>query len=165
MFTSLVLSTTDGMGREATTLYTGMSCRHDSTEKTTPYPVVMGWLRCQLSFDSLKLLLSDSAFSMFVLYCLHAFYRIFLHTFYLISPHYGNVKLPFSKFIVEGSKDFGIKNFGMRTNQFTFQSPYFSIVFCWINNNNKSIKLDMQLTGLPQFVESRNTTLLAFFKV
>ena len=53
VFTPLVLSTTGGMGREATTFY---KCLADmiAQKRQHPYPVVMGWLRCPLSFASLR---------------------------------------------------------------------------------------------------------------
>ena len=53
VFTPLVLSTTGGMGREATTFYRRLA---DMTalKRQQPYSTVMRWLRCRLSFASLR---------------------------------------------------------------------------------------------------------------
>ena len=53
VFTPLVLSTTGGMGREATTFYKRLADMI-AQKRQHPYPVVMGWLRCRLSFASLR---------------------------------------------------------------------------------------------------------------
>ena len=53
VFTPLVLSTTGGMGREATTFYK-LLADMIAQKRQHPYPVVMGWLRCRLSFASLR---------------------------------------------------------------------------------------------------------------
>ena len=53
VFTPLVLSTTGGMGREATTFYKRLADMI-SQKRQHPYPTVMGWLRCRLSFVSLR---------------------------------------------------------------------------------------------------------------
>ena len=53
MFTPLVLSSNGGRGKEATTFY---KCLTDmiAQKRQHPYSTVMGWLRCRLSFASLK---------------------------------------------------------------------------------------------------------------
>ena len=53
VFTPLVLSTTGGMGREATTFYKRLADMI-AQKRQHPYPAVMGWLRCRLSFASLR---------------------------------------------------------------------------------------------------------------
>ena len=53
VFTPLVLSITGGMGREATTFYKRLADMI-AQKRQHPYPVVMGWLRCRLSFASLR---------------------------------------------------------------------------------------------------------------
>jgi len=53
MFTPLVLSTTGGMGREATTFFKRLTDMI-AQKRQHPYPTVMGWLRCRLSFASLR---------------------------------------------------------------------------------------------------------------
>ena len=53
VFTPLVLSTTGGMGREATTFYKRLADLI-AQKRQHPYPTVMGWLRCRLSFASLE---------------------------------------------------------------------------------------------------------------
>ena len=53
VFTPLVLSTTGGMGREATTFYKRLADMIAQKRQHT-YPAVMGWLRCRLSFASLR---------------------------------------------------------------------------------------------------------------
>ena len=56
VFTPLVFSTTGGIGREATTFYKRLadliSCKRDK-----PYSVIMGWLRCKLSFAAVRSLI------------------------------------------------------------------------------------------------------------
>ena len=54
IFTPLVLSTPGGMGREATTFYTGRLADMIAQNRQHPYPAVMGWLMCRLSFASLR---------------------------------------------------------------------------------------------------------------
>ena len=53
VFTPLVLSTTGGTGREAMIFYRRLA---DMTalKRQQPYSTVMGWLRCRLSFASLR---------------------------------------------------------------------------------------------------------------
>ena len=52
-FTPLVLSTLDGMGRAATTLYKRLASM--VTEKrNVPYAVTFNWIRCRLSFALLR---------------------------------------------------------------------------------------------------------------
>ena len=53
VFTPLVLSTTGGMGREATTFFKHLADMI-AQKRQHPYPTVMGWLRCRLSFASLR---------------------------------------------------------------------------------------------------------------
>ena len=53
VFTPLVLSTTGGMEREATTFYKRLADMI-AQKRQHPYPAVMGWLRCRLSFASLR---------------------------------------------------------------------------------------------------------------
>ena len=53
VFTPLVLSTTGGMGREAATFYKRLADRI-STKEQKQYSVVMGWIRCRLSFAILR---------------------------------------------------------------------------------------------------------------
>ncbi|MCG8626248.1 MAG: hypothetical protein MJE68_30150, partial [Proteobacteria bacterium] len=53
VFTPLVLSTTGGMGREATTFYKRLADMI-AQKRQHVYPAVMGWLRCRLSFASLR---------------------------------------------------------------------------------------------------------------
>ena len=52
-FTPLVLSTTDGMGREAATFYKRLADGISRKERKE-YSVVMGWIRCRLSFAILR---------------------------------------------------------------------------------------------------------------
>jgi len=49
VFTPLVLSTTGGMGREAVTFYKRLAGEISRKEQKA-YSVVMGWIRCRLSF-------------------------------------------------------------------------------------------------------------------
>ena len=53
VFTPLVFSSTGGMGREAATFYKRLA-NMISQKRQHPYPTVMGWLRCRLSFASLR---------------------------------------------------------------------------------------------------------------
>ena len=53
VFTSLVLSTTGGMGREATTFYKRLT-DGISRKEQKQYSVVMGWIHCHLSFAILR---------------------------------------------------------------------------------------------------------------
>ena len=53
VFTPLVLSTWGGMGKEAATFYKRLADLL-SSKRQNPYPAVMGWLRCRLSFASIR---------------------------------------------------------------------------------------------------------------
>ena len=53
VFTPLVLSTTGGMGREAATFYKRLA-DGISRKEQKQYSVVMGWIRCRLSFAILR---------------------------------------------------------------------------------------------------------------
>ena len=53
VFTPLVLSTTGGMGREATTFYKRLADML-SSKRNLPYSTLMGWLRCKISFAILR---------------------------------------------------------------------------------------------------------------
>ena len=53
VFTPLVLSTNGGMGREASTFYKRLADLLSQRRQQT-YSTVMGWLRCQISFASLR---------------------------------------------------------------------------------------------------------------
>ena len=53
VFTPIVFSTTGGMGREATTFYKRLADMI-AQKRQHPYPDVMGWLRCRLSFASIR---------------------------------------------------------------------------------------------------------------
>ena len=53
VFTPLVFTTTGGMGREATTFYQRLADMIASKQQKS-YPTVMGWLRCRLSFATLR---------------------------------------------------------------------------------------------------------------
>ena len=53
VFTPLVFSTTGGMGREATTFYKRLADRL-ARKRQMPYPVVISWLRCKLSFAAVR---------------------------------------------------------------------------------------------------------------
>ena len=53
VFTPLVFSSTGGMGWEAATFYKRLA-NMISQKQQHPYPTVMGWLRCRLSFTSLR---------------------------------------------------------------------------------------------------------------
>lgn len=53
VFTPLVFSSTGGMGQEATTFYKRLASMI-SQKRQHPYPTVMGWLRCRLSFAALR---------------------------------------------------------------------------------------------------------------
>ena len=53
VFTPLVFSTARGMGKEATTFYKRLADMI-AQKRQHPYPAVMGWLRCRLSFASLR---------------------------------------------------------------------------------------------------------------
>ena len=48
-FTPLVFSTSGGMGREATVVYKRLA-NLLFISRNEPYSVIMGWLRCQISF-------------------------------------------------------------------------------------------------------------------
>ena len=52
-FTPLVFTTTGSMGREGTTFYKRLADML-SHKQEKPYSVVMGWLRCRLSFTILR---------------------------------------------------------------------------------------------------------------
>ena len=52
-FTPLVLSTTGGMAREATTFYKRLADEL-SRKQDKQYSLVMGWIRCRLSFAILR---------------------------------------------------------------------------------------------------------------
>ena len=79
MFTPLVLSTTGGIGREATTFY---KCLADMIAQKSQhsYPAVMGWLRCRLWFSSLR----SSIF-------LHLRQQIFPSPCLWVRDHPGNI--------------------------------------------------------------------------
>ena len=53
VFTPLVLSTNGGMGREASTFYKRLADLLSQRRQQT-YSTVMGWLRCRISFASLR---------------------------------------------------------------------------------------------------------------
>ena len=53
LFTPLVLSSNGGMGKEATTFYKRLADMI-AQKRQHPYSMVMGWLRCRLSFASLR---------------------------------------------------------------------------------------------------------------
>ena len=53
VFTPLVLSTNGGMGKEANTFYRRLGDMI-TQKRQHPYPKIMGWLRCQLSFASIR---------------------------------------------------------------------------------------------------------------
>ena len=53
VYMSLVLSTNGGMGKEATTFYKRLADMI-AQKRQHPYPMVMGWLRCRLSFASIR---------------------------------------------------------------------------------------------------------------
>ena len=53
VFTPLVFSTTGGMGREATTFYKRLADML-AWKQQTPYPVVISWIRCKLSFAAVR---------------------------------------------------------------------------------------------------------------
>ena len=53
VFTPLVFSTTGGMGREATTFYKRLADLL-AQKQLKPYPVVINWLRCKLSFAAVR---------------------------------------------------------------------------------------------------------------
>ena len=53
VFTPLVFSTTGRMGREATTFYKRLADRL-ARKRQMPYPVVISWLRCKLSFAAVR---------------------------------------------------------------------------------------------------------------
>ena len=53
VFTPLVFSTTGGMGREATTFYKRLADLL-AQKQQKPYPVVINWLRCKLSFAAVR---------------------------------------------------------------------------------------------------------------
>ena len=53
VFTPLVLSTNGGMGKEATTFYKRLADMI-AHKRQQHYSVVMGWLRCRISFASLR---------------------------------------------------------------------------------------------------------------
>ena len=52
-FTPLVLSTTGGMGRAATTFYKRLAAML-SEKRDVPYSKMIGWIRCRLSFSLLR---------------------------------------------------------------------------------------------------------------
>ena len=51
--TPLVFSPSGGMGRAATVTYTSLASLL-ATKRKVPYSIIMGWLRCQLSFSHLR---------------------------------------------------------------------------------------------------------------
>ena len=53
VFTPIILSTTGGMGKEAATFYKRLGDLI-AQKRQKPYATVMGWLRCRLSFASLR---------------------------------------------------------------------------------------------------------------
>ena len=53
VFTPLVLSTNGGMGKEATTFYKQLADMI-AQKRQHHYSMVMGWLRCRISFASLR---------------------------------------------------------------------------------------------------------------
>ena len=53
VFTPLVFSTTGGMGREAMTFYKRLADML-TQKRQQPYSTVIGWLRCRLSFASIR---------------------------------------------------------------------------------------------------------------
>ena len=53
VFTPLVCSTTGGMGREAATFYKRLA-NMLTQKRHQPYSTVIGWLRCRLSFTSIR---------------------------------------------------------------------------------------------------------------
>ena len=52
-FTPLVLSTTGGMGRAATTFYKRLASMV-AEKRNVPYAVTLNWIRCRLSFALLR---------------------------------------------------------------------------------------------------------------
>ena len=116
VFTPLVLSTTGGMAREATTFYKRLADEL-SRKQDKQYSLVMGWIRCRLSFAILRSAIS-SAFeevdplataqsgsstlnlplqrdmfplicSVFVLFCLLLlFFLVFLSFFFLVFYYF-----------------------------------------------------------------------------
>ena len=53
VFTPIVFTTTGGMGREAATFYKRLADMITGKQQK-PYSTVMGWLRCRLSFATLR---------------------------------------------------------------------------------------------------------------
>ena len=53
VFTPLVFTTTGGMGREATTFYKRLADTI-ARKEDKPYPTIMAWIRCRLSFAILR---------------------------------------------------------------------------------------------------------------
>ena len=53
VFTPLVFASTGGLGQEATTFYKRLADLL-ANKRDKPYPVVMGWLRCKLSFAAVR---------------------------------------------------------------------------------------------------------------
>ena len=53
MFTPLVLSTTGGMGRAATTFYKRLAAML-SEKRDVPYSKMIGWIRCRMSFSLVR---------------------------------------------------------------------------------------------------------------
>ena len=53
VFTPIVFTTTGGMGREAATFYKRLADMI-ARKQQKPYSTVMGWLRCRLSFATLR---------------------------------------------------------------------------------------------------------------
>ena len=53
IFTPLVLSSTGGMGKAATTFYKRLSSML-SEKRDVPYSTMIGWVRCRLSFALLR---------------------------------------------------------------------------------------------------------------
>ena len=52
-FTPLVLSTTEGMGRAATTFYKRLAAML-SEKRDVPYSKMIGWIRCRMSFSLVR---------------------------------------------------------------------------------------------------------------
>ena len=58
-FTPLVLSSTGGMGKAATTFYKRLSSML-SEKRDVPYSTMIGWIRCRLSFALLRACRSEA---------------------------------------------------------------------------------------------------------
>ena len=103
VFTPLVFSTTGGMGREASTFYKRLADMI-AQKRQQPYPAVMGWLRCRLSFASLRAEAETacqkwggSAFIKWGLFTFILNRPLVFNMFFVTTSNFGGLSPPLSK--------------------------------------------------------------------